>query len=157
MYVYVCERLTEGGEVGMRSHAASREEGQQRLGPRSLRRRGSRPTGGWLLVFWESFFYFLELSYFERKYKKRLQFNPHSAKIKQSQEKREKKRKTHRRFGFMSSMMTSSRSSPHLMFFFQNSPLRECTGPSGGPQRRALCLDAGATPPGPWVWRERGP
>lgn len=96
--MYMCKRLTEGGEVGMRSHAASREEGQQRLGPRSWRRRGSRPTGRGPLVFWESFF-FLELNYFEIKYKKRLQFNPHSAKIKQSQEKREKKGKTHRRFG----------------------------------------------------------
>lgn len=80
--MYMCERLTEGGEVGMRSHAASREEGQQRLGPRSWRRRGSRPTGRGPLVFWESFFIFLELNYFEIKYKKRLQFNPHSAKIK---------------------------------------------------------------------------
>lgn len=97
------------------------EEGQQRLGPRSWR-RGSCPTGRGPLIFWESFF--LELSYFERKYKKRLQFNPHSAKIKQSQEKREKKGK---RTGalvtfFMSSMLTSSRQSPHLKFFFQNSP-----------------------------------
>lgn len=58
-----------------------------------------KPSHRWVAVGLLGVFIFLELSYFERKYKKRLQFNPHSAKIKQSQEKREKKRKTHRRFG----------------------------------------------------------